>query len=178
MSVLKEELIMNRTQIVESVVAGQLKPEKDLPRITVGDTIDVHYKIIEGDKERNQVFQGVLIAMKGRGINAVITVRRIVANEGVERTFPVHSPRLVRIEVVRRADARRAKLYYLRDRTGRSRRLRDQRRGLKHFEAEMMGSGTEGGAEGGEGGAAKPKAAKSAKAAKPKSEKKAKPAKA
>jgi len=165
---------MNRTQIVESVVAGQLKPEKDLPRITVGDTIDVHYKIIEGDKERNQVFQGVLIAMKGRGINAVITVRRIVANEGVERTFPVHSPRLVKVEVVRRADARRAKLYYLRDRTGRSRRLRDQRRGLKHFEAEMMANGTEGGADGGEG-ASKPKAAK---AAKPKNEKKAKPAKA
>jgi len=169
---------MNRTAIIESVVASQLKPAKDLPRITVGDTIDVHYKIIEGDKERTQIFQGVLIAMRGRGVNAVITVRRIVANEGVERTFPVHSPRLTRIEVVRRADARRAKLYYLRDRAGKSRRLRDQRRGLKHFEAEMMAGAGENADGAGEGGAAKPKAEKAAKASKPKAEKKAKAAKA
>ncbi len=168
---------MNRTEVIESVVAKQLKSAKDLPRLSVGDTIDVHYKIIEGDKERTQVFQGVLIAMRGRGVNAVITVRRIVANEGVERTFPVHSPRLVRLEVVRRADARRAKLYYLRDRSGKSRRLRDQRRGLKHFEAEMMagaGQATDG-ESGGEGDAKAPKAPK---AAKPKAEKKAKAAKA
>lgn len=169
---------MNRTQIIESVVADKLKPAKDLPRITVGDTIDVHYKIIEGDKERTQVFQGVLIAMKGRGINAVITVRRIVANEGVERIFPLHSPRLTKIEVVRRADARRSKLYYLRDRTGKSRRLRDQRRGLKHFEAEMMaGAGASAEGENG-GGESAPKAEKTPKAAKPKGEKKAKAAKA
>lgn len=168
---------MNRTDIIDSVVAKQLKPAKDLPRVTIGDTIDVHYKIIEGDKERTQVFQGVLIAMKGRGVNAVITVRRIVANEGVERTFPVHSPRLSRIEVVRRADARRAKLYYLRDRSGKSRRLRDQRRGLKHFEAEMMAGAGES-ADGASGGESKPKAPKAAKAAAPKGEKKAKAAKA
>ncbi|MBX3355489.1 MAG: 50S ribosomal protein L19 [Phycisphaeraceae bacterium] len=161
---------MNRTQVIESVVAKQLKDPKGLPLLTIGDTIDVHYKIVEGDKERTQIFQGVLISMKGRGINAVITVRRIVANEGVERIFPVHSPRLIKIEVVRRADARRSKLYYLRDRTGRSRRLRDQRRGLKHFEAEMIG-----GSEGAEGGE---KSAKAPKAAKPKAEKKAKAAKA
>jgi large subunit ribosomal protein L19 len=109
-----------------------VKSDKDLPKFSVGDTIDVHYKIIEGDKERIQVFQGVLLADTGRGIHRMITVRRIVANEGVERSFPVSSPRVAKIDVIRRGDARRAKLFYLRDRFGKSRRLRDQRRGLKH----------------------------------------------
>lgn len=122
---------MNRTEFVESVVADQLKSDDQLTDIAVGDTIDVHYLIVEGEKERVQVFQGVLIGMKGRGINRTITVRRIVANEGVERIFPLHSPRIAKVEVVRRGDARRAKLYYLRDRIGKARRLRDRRRGLK-----------------------------------------------
>ena len=135
---------MDRTKIIESVVADQLKPAAEVPNLRIGDTIDVHYKIIEGDKERVQVFQGVLIAQKGRGVNATITVRRIVANEGVERIFPLHSPRLGKIEVVRRADARRAKLYYLRERTGKSRRLRDQRRGLKGLEAALAATDTSG----------------------------------
>ncbi len=108
----------------------------------MGDTIDVHYKIVEGDKERVQVFQGVLIAEKGRGVNQTITVRRIVANEGVERIFPLHSPRIAKIDVVRRGDARRAKLYFLRERTGKSRRLRDQRRGLKGLEAALQATDT------------------------------------
>jgi large subunit ribosomal protein L19 len=129
---------MNRTQIIEGVVAEQLKAANSFPTFSVGDTIDVHYKIIEGDKERIQVFQGVFIAEKGRGINKVITVRRIVANEGVERVFPLHSPRLAKIDVVRRGDARRAKLFYLRDRFGKSRRLRDQRRGLKAVEGQAV----------------------------------------
>ena len=123
----------NQTEILESVVAHQLKSEDDLPNLSVGDTIDVHQRIIEGGKERTQVFQGVLIGMKGRGINRMITVRRIVANEGVERIFPLHSPKVAKIEIVRHGDARRAKLYYLRDRVGKSRRLRDRRRGLKHI---------------------------------------------
>ncbi|MEY3021510.1 MAG: ribosomal protein [Planctomycetota bacterium] len=123
---------LNRTQVLDSIVAEQMKNEADLPKFSVGDTIDVHYRIIEGDKERIQVFQGVLLSDTGRGIHRMITVRRIVANEGVERSFPLHSPRLAKLEVVRRGDARRAKLYYLRDRFGKSRRLRDQRRGLKH----------------------------------------------
>ena len=122
----------NQTEILESVVAHQLKSEADLPNLSVGDTIDVHQRIIEGGKERTQVFQGVLIGMKGRGINRMITVRRIVANEGVERIFPLHSPKVAKIEIVRHGDARRAKLYYLRDRVGKSRRLRDRRRGMKH----------------------------------------------
>ncbi|MHC4428106.1 MAG: 50S ribosomal protein L19 [Planctomycetota bacterium] len=125
---------MNPQQVVESVVEGQLKPEAELPDCSVGDTLNVHVRIIEGDKERIQVYQGVLIAERGRGVNRSITVRRIVANEGVERIFPLHSPRIAKIEVVRRGDARRAKLFYLRKRVGKSRRLRDQRRGLKHIE--------------------------------------------
>ena len=122
---------MNRTETIESAVAGQLKADDALPSFSVGDTIDVHYLIVEGEKERIQVFQGVLIGDKGRGVNRTITVRRIVANEGVERIFPLHSPRIAKIEVVRHGDARRAKLYYLRDRIGKARRLRDRRRGLK-----------------------------------------------
>jgi len=123
---------MDRTKIIESVVADQLKNPKDIPNYRIGDTVDVHYRIIEGDKERIQVFQGVLLAETGRGIHTMITVRRIVANEGVERMFPLHSPRMAKLEVVRRGDARRAKLYFLRERFGKARRLRDQRRGLKH----------------------------------------------
>ena len=123
---------MNARDMIDSALEGQCRPEDFFPPFSVGDTLDVHVRIIEGDKERTQVYQGVLIAEKGRGINHTITVRRIVANDGVERIFPLHSPRVAKIEVVRRGDARRAKLYFLRNRTGRSRRLRDQRRGLKH----------------------------------------------
>jgi large subunit ribosomal protein L19 len=125
---------MDRTKIIESVVADQLKPAAEVPNLRIGDTIDVHYKIIEGDKERIQVFQGVLLAKTGRGIHTMITVRRIVANEGVERQFPLHSPRIAKLEIIRRGDSRRAKLYFLRERFGKARRLRDQRRGLKHTE--------------------------------------------
>ncbi|MEM9084030.1 MAG: 50S ribosomal protein L19 [Planctomycetota bacterium] len=121
---------MDTQRLIESLEQEQLKT--DLPRFDVGDTINVHYRIIEGDNERIQVFQGVYIARKGRGINEMITVRRIVADQGVERIFPLNSPKIAKIEVVRRADARRAKLYFLRERVGRSRRLRDRRRGMKH----------------------------------------------
>ncbi len=121
---------MGQQQTVESVTAGQLREDDFFPDFSVGDTINVHYTIIEGEKERVQIFQGVLIGRKGRGVNETITVRRIVANEGVERIFPLHSPRIAQIEVVRQGDARRAKLYFLRDRVGKARRLRDKRRGL------------------------------------------------
>ncbi len=123
---------MNTQELIESVVSDQLKPDADIPYFTVGDTLNIHVRIIEGEKERIQVFQGVLIADKGRAISRMLTLRRIVANEGVERIFPLHSSRVAKIEVVRRGDARRAKLYFLRKRIGKSRRLRDQRRGLKH----------------------------------------------
>ena len=114
--------------IIAAVQQSQLKT--DLPEITVGANVDVHVRIIEGAKERIQVFTGVVIKMQNGGLDQTMTVRRIVANEGVERTFPLHSPRIAKIEVTRRGDARRAKLYFLRDRVGKSRRLRDQRRGL------------------------------------------------
>lgn len=114
--------------ILAAVQQAHLKSE--IPQVGVGDTVDVHYRIIEGEKERVQVFTGVVLAMKGTGIHATITVRRIVANEGVERTFPIHSPKVAKIEVARRAHVRRSKLYYLRERVGKSRRLRDRRRGL------------------------------------------------
>lgn len=121
---------MNQTQILELVEKNNLKTDR--PRMDIGDTVNVHCRIVEGDKERIQVYQGVLIARKGRGLNESITVRRIVDNEGVERIFPVNSPKVAKFEVVRRADSRRAKLYFLRERSGKSRRLRDRRRGIKH----------------------------------------------
>lgn len=115
--------------IIAAVQQSQLKT--DLPEITIGANVDVHVRIIEGAKERIQVFSGVVIKMQNGGLEETVTVRRIVANEGVERTFPLHSPRIAKIEVTRRGDARRAKLYYLRDRVGKKRRLRDQRRGVE-----------------------------------------------
>lgn len=123
---------MGTQQLLESLTADQIKT--DLPRMDVGDTVNVHARIVEGEKERVQVFQGVVISRKGRGIHEMICVRRIVDNIGVERTWPINSPLIAKFEVVRRGDARRAKLYFLRDRVGKSRRLRDRRRGMKHVE--------------------------------------------
>lgn len=125
---------MGHQQILESVNADAIKT--DLPRLDIGDTINVHCRIVEGEKERIQIFQGTLISRKGRGINEMITVRRVVDDIGIERTWPINSPFISKFEVMRRADARRAKLYFLRDRVGKSRRLRDRRRGLKHIQAE------------------------------------------
>ncbi|MEX2217803.1 MAG: 50S ribosomal protein L19 [Phycisphaerales bacterium] len=116
--------------ILESFNQSVLKT--DLPVMNIGDTLNVHVRIVEGDKERVQVFQGVLISRKGRAVNEMITVRRVVDEVGIERKLPINSPMISKIEVVRRADARRAKLYFLRDRVGKSRRLRDRRRGMKH----------------------------------------------
>jgi large subunit ribosomal protein L19 len=118
----------NAVALIEGINKTNLKT--DTPDLGIGDTVNVHCRIVEGEKERLQVFQGVLIARGGRGVNEMITVRRIVDEVGVERVFPLHSPRIAKFEIVRKADSRRAKLYYLRDRIGRSRRLRDKRRGL------------------------------------------------
>ena len=98
-----------------------------LPIFHVGDTVDVLCRIREGDKERVQTFNGVVIARKGRGVNETFKVRRIVANEGVERTFMLHSPNVVDVKSRRRGKVRRAKLYYLRDRIGKARKLRELR---------------------------------------------------
>lgn len=121
---------MGQQQIIESLNAEMLK--KDIPLFDVGDTINVHNRIVEGEKERVQVFQGVVISRSGRGINEMLIIRKVVDDVGVERIWPINSPLIAKFEVVRRADARRAKLYYIRERTGKSRRLRDRRRGLKH----------------------------------------------
>lgn len=115
--------------ILNAVQQDQLKT--DLPDVRIGDTVEVDVRIVEGNKERIQGFNGTVIAMGGAGVNQTITVRRIVANEGVERVFPVHSPRVATIQVKRHGRARRAKLYYLRDRVGKRRRLQDRRRGLE-----------------------------------------------
>jgi large subunit ribosomal protein L19 len=98
------------------------------PQFDIGDTVDVHTKILEGDKERIQVFSGVVIARSGAGAKEMFTVRRIVAGEGVERKFPVHSPRIDKVVVTRSAVVRRAKLYYLRDRVGKAVRLKERRK--------------------------------------------------
>ena len=113
-------------QILELVEKSSLKA--DVPEFNIGDTVDVHTKILEGDKERIQVFTGVVIARSGSGSREMFTVRRIVANEGVERKFPLHSPRIEKIEVKRGGVVRRAKLYFLRGRTGKSVRLKERRR--------------------------------------------------
>lgn len=94
----------------------------------IGDTVDVHTKILEGNKERIQVFSGTVIARSGGGAREMFTVRRIVAGEGVERKFPVHSPRIAKVEVKRSSVVRRAKLYFLRDRVGKAVRLKERRR--------------------------------------------------
>jgi large subunit ribosomal protein L19 len=92
----------------------------------IGDTVDVHVKIVEGEKERIQIFTGIVISRKGSGLNASFTVRRLVGNEGVERVFPLHSPAIDKIESKKSGKVRRAKLYYLRDRVGKATRLAEQ----------------------------------------------------
>ncbi len=112
-------------KMLAAVEASSLKPET--ARFEIGDTVDVHTRILEGEKERVQIFNGVVIAKSGAGSREMFTVRRIVAGEGVERKFPVHSPKIAKIEVKRSGISKRAKLYYLRDRSGKSTRLREKR---------------------------------------------------
>ncbi|MDY6912843.1 MAG: 50S ribosomal protein L19 [Planctomycetota bacterium] len=114
-------------ELLSKVVEGSLK--KDIPNIRIGDTIDVSVRIVEGEKERTQVFTGTVIARRGSGISETFTVRRIVNNEGVERIFPIHSPKIADVKVVRSGKARRAKLYYLRDRVGKATRLKELKTG-------------------------------------------------
>ncbi|AFM01531.1 MULTISPECIES: 50S ribosomal protein L19 [Desulfitobacterium] len=101
--------------------------KKDLPAFRPGDTVRVHVKVVEGSRERIQAFEGVVIKMKGGGLRRSFTVRRVTYGVGVERSFPLHSPRIDRIEVVRRGVVRRAKLYYLRGLSGKAARIRDRR---------------------------------------------------
>lgn len=108
---------------VDRIEAEQLR--KDIPSFHPGDTVRVHVRVIEGDKERTQVFEGTVIARKGGANRETFTVRKTSYGVGVERTFPIHSPRIDRIEVTARGAVRRAKLYYLRERTGRAARVTD-----------------------------------------------------
>lgn len=103
-------------EIIRKIESEQLKT--DIAPFKVGDTVKVHTRVIEGDKERIQMFSGIVIGRRGRGLNSSFTVRRISYGEGVERVFPLHSPRIARIEVERQGSVRRAKLNYLRDRKG------------------------------------------------------------
>lgn len=112
-------------KIMQLVEKSSMKPE--VAHFEIGDTVNVHCRIVEGDKERVQLFTGVVIARSGSGTREMFTVRRIVQGEGVERKFPVHSPRVAKIEVVRSAEVRRAKLYFLRDRVGKATRLVERR---------------------------------------------------
>ncbi|MBO5168906.1 MAG: 50S ribosomal protein L19 [Phascolarctobacterium sp.] len=111
--------------IIEVLEQEQLR--SDIPEFRAGDTVKVHAKIVEGNRERIQVFEGVVISRSGSGVRENFTVRRISYGVGVERTFPVHSPRIDKIEVARRGIVRRAKLYYLRNLTGKAARIRERR---------------------------------------------------
>ena len=112
--------------LLDDIQADAMKEK--LPEFKVGDIVDVRVKIKEGGKERVQIFNGTVLARRGSGMSETFTVRRIVAGEGVERVFPIHSPSVADIEVKRKGDVRRAKLYYLRERTGKAARVKEKRR--------------------------------------------------
>lgn len=108
---------------IQAFVSEQLK--KEVPVINVGDTVRVHDKIKEGTRERIQLFEGTVIAKRGGGISETFTVRRVAYGVGVEKTFPIHSPHVEKVEIVRRGKVRRAKLYYLRDKVGKSSKVKE-----------------------------------------------------
>lgn len=111
---------------IRMLEAGQLR--SDIPDFSPGDTVRVHVKVVEGSRERLQPFEGIVIRRNGGGLRETFTVRKVSQGVGVERTFPLHSPRLAKIEVVRYGVVRRARLYYLRDRVGKAARVRERRR--------------------------------------------------
>ena len=113
---------MNTTDVID-----ERSLRDDVPDFAPGDTLKVHVRVVEGSRERVQVFQGVVIRRQGDGIRETFTVRKVSFGVGVERTFPVHSPIVAKIEVVTRGDVRRAKLYYLRDRVGKAAKIKEKR---------------------------------------------------
>ncbi|HEX2272771.1 MAG TPA: 50S ribosomal protein L19 [Acidimicrobiales bacterium] len=113
---------MNPTDLVD-----RASLRSDLPQFSPGDTVKVHVRVVEGTRQRIQVFQGVVIRRQGSGVRETFTVRKVSFGVGVERTFPVHSPIIATVEVVTRGDVRRAKLYYLRDRVGRAAKIKEKR---------------------------------------------------
>ena len=110
--------------LIKAFTNEQLKAE--VPELNVGDTVRVHNKIKEGTRERIQMFEGVIIAKRGGGISATFTVRRVSYGVGVEKTFPVHSPNVEKVDIIRRGKVRRAKLFYLRDRLGKAAKVKEQ----------------------------------------------------
>ena len=124
------------SQIIDQIEREQMK--QDLPSFAPGDTVVVQVRVTEGDRERLQAYEGVVIAKRNRGLNSSFTVRKISHGEGVERVFPLHSPRLEKVEVVRKGSVRRAKLGYLRDRSGKAARVKAMGRG-----ATIQADGTE-----------------------------------
>ncbi len=115
--------------IIKAIEQEQLKT--NLPRLKIGDYVKVHVKVKEGNRERIQIFEGTIIGMRGESINESFTVRRISYGCGVERVFPMHSPKIEKIDIVRRGKVRRAKLYYLRDRVGKAARVKEDLRTAK-----------------------------------------------
>ena len=113
---------MNTTDVID-----ERNLRDDIPEFAPGDTLKVHVRVVEGTRERVQVFQGVVIRRQGDGVRETFTVRKVSFGVGVERTFPVHSPIVAKIEVVTRGDVRRAKLYYLRDRVGKAAKIKEKR---------------------------------------------------
>jgi large subunit ribosomal protein L19 len=120
---------MNTIQKLEAEQIAKLTEGKTIPQFSPGDTVRVNVKVVEGDRERVQAYEGVCIARRNAGLHSSFTVRKISYGEGVERVFPLYSPRLESIELVRRGDVRRAKLYYLRDRRGKSARIAERTTG-------------------------------------------------
>lgn len=118
---------MRQNALLEKLTESQLR--SDLPDFRAGDTVKVYARIVEGSRERIQLFEGVVIKRKGAGISATYTVRKMSSGIGVERTFPVNDPRVAKVEVLRHGRVRRAKLYYLRDRHGKAARIAEKRRG-------------------------------------------------
>lgn len=127
---------MNTLQKLEKEYITKLTASKTVPEFAPGDTLRVNVRIIEGDNERIQAFEGICIARKNSGLNSSFTVRKISHGEGVERIFPLYSPRVDTIDVIRRGDVRRAKLYYLRKLTGKAARIREKREFVAPSEAE------------------------------------------
>lgn len=115
---------MSRNPIIEKVTASQLR--NDIPEFRPGDTVRVHALIVEGERERVQLFEGLVIKRRGAGISETYTVRKISNGVGVERTFPIHTPRVQKIEVVRKGKVRRAKLYYIRNLSGKAARIKER----------------------------------------------------
>ena len=122
----KGKILMSVNPLIAKITESQLR--NDIPDFRAGDTVRVHALIVEGSRERIQIFEGVVIKRRGEGISETYTVRKISNGIGVERTFPLHTPRVDKIEVTRHGRVRRAKLYYLRERTGKATRIAEKRR--------------------------------------------------